>query len=299
MSELVTGEAVVLDLRVARLPTRALGFVIDAVVIVILAIAAAYLVGALLTTADPAMAAAVLLATEVGILVGYPTLIETLTRGRSLGKLALGLRVVRDDGGPTTFRHAFTRALAGLFVDFWLTLGAGAVICSMLNRQGKRVGDLLAGTVVIKVRTAAQVLPPPPMPAPLAAWARGLDLTALPDDLALAVRTYLVRLPTLTPAAAEAMGGQLAASVAAYVSPPPPAGTPAWAYLQAVLAERRRRAELGLHAYASAAVHWPQGLTPVPVDVPQEEAPREPVRVEASATRSESARTPGGYAAPR
>ncbi len=180
MSELVTGEAVVLDLRIALLPTRALGFVIDAVVIVILAIGAAYLVGALLTTADPAMAAAVLLATEVGILVGFPTLVETLTRGRSLGKLALGLRVVRDDGGPTTFRHAFTRALAGLFVDFWATLGAGAVICSMLNRQGKRIGDLLAGTVVIKVRTAARVLPPPPMPAPLAAWARGLDLTRCP-----------------------------------------------------------------------------------------------------------------------
>ncbi len=95
------------------------------------------------------------------------------------------------------------------------------------------------------------------------------------------------------------MGGQLASSVAAYVSPPPPAGTPAWAYLQAVLAERRRRAELGLHAYASADVRWPQGLTPVPVDVPLEEAPPEPVRALPEPAPAAVTHEPGSYVAPR
>ncbi len=299
MSELVTGEAVVLDLRLARLPTRALGFFFDAVVQLALAVGGVYVVGRLVATTDAALARAVLLTTILLALVGYPTLVETLSRGRSLGKLILGLRVVRDDGGPTGFRHALTRALAGLFVDFWLTFGAGAVICSMLNKDSKRLGDLLAGTVVIKERTAARVTAPLPMPPPLEAWARGLDLTQLPDDLALAARTYLGRLPTLTPTVRDTMGQDLATSVAAYVSPAPPPGTPAWAYLQAVLAERRRRAELGLHAYAAAGeVRWPQGLVPVPVDVPLDDAPPAPAR-----TRSEPApaTTPaaGGYIAPR
>ena len=53
----------------------------------------------------------------VAVTVGVPTVVETLTRGRTLGKLALGLRVVRDDGGPITARHALTRALVGVRRD--------------------------------------------------------------------------------------------------------------------------------------------------------------------------------------
>ena len=45
-------------------------------------------------------------------IVGYPVIFETATRGRTLGKMALGLRVVSDDGGPERFRQALFRALA-------------------------------------------------------------------------------------------------------------------------------------------------------------------------------------------
>lgn len=252
MSELVTGEGVVLDLRLARLPTRALAFGIDALVQITVAIVVMFVIGATVETADEALAGALMLVTIVTVFVGIPVAVETLTRGRSLGKLILGLRVVRDDGGPTRFRHALTRGLAGFFVDFWLTGGAGAVICSILSKHAKRVGDVLAGTVVIKERTPARIQTLPPMPAPLATWAQSLELSRLPDDLALAARTYLTRSGSLSTQSRDAMGQQLADAIARYVSPPPPPATPAWAYLAAVLAERRRRSEASLHAYLTA-----------------------------------------------
>ena len=58
--------------------------------------------------------------------------------------MALGLRVVRDDGGPIRFRHALVRGLVGV-VEIWLTVGAVALVVSLASSQGKRLGDFLAG----------------------------------------------------------------------------------------------------------------------------------------------------------
>ena len=82
----------------------------------------AYIIGVLLwattlTQFDTALSAAVLIIFTVLALVGYPIVFETATRGRSLGKMALGLRVVSDDGGPERFRQALFRALAGRHRD--------------------------------------------------------------------------------------------------------------------------------------------------------------------------------------
>jgi hypothetical protein len=78
------------------------------------------------------------------------------------------------------------------------------------------------------------------MPPQLAGWAAGLDLTRLPDGLALSARQFVARSDQLTDAAREELGGRLVQAVTAAVGPPPP-GTPGWAVLAAVLAERRRR----------------------------------------------------------
>ena len=77
------------------------------------------------------------------VIVGYPVIWETLTRGRSPGKFALGLRVVSDDGGPERFRQALVRGLAEV-VEIWLLLGCPALICAVLSARGKRLGDLFA-----------------------------------------------------------------------------------------------------------------------------------------------------------
>ncbi|AMC75334.1 membrane protein [Mycobacterium tuberculosis] len=151
MSEVVTGDAVVLDVQIAQLPVRAVSAVIDITIIFIGYILGLMLWATALTQFDEALTTAFLIIFTVLALVGYPLVWETATRGRSVGKIVMGLRVVSDDGGPERFRQALFRALASV-VEIWMLLGSPAVICSMLSPKAKRVGDVFAGTVVVSER---------------------------------------------------------------------------------------------------------------------------------------------------
>jgi uncharacterized RDD family membrane protein YckC len=250
----VTGDAVVLDVQIAQLPVRALSALIDVAVVFI-----AYLIGVLLWTTtltqfDSALSGAVLIIFTVLSLVGYPIVFETATRGRSLGKMALGLRVVSDDGGPERFRQALFRALAGV-IEIWIFTGGPAVICSVLSPKGKRIGDIFAGTVVISER-APQLTPPPVMPPQLAWWASSLQLSGLRPDQAELARQFLSRAAQLDPVVREQMAYRIAGEVVAQVSPPPPPGVPPQLVLAAVLAERHRR-ELARMRPTPPAAQWP------------------------------------------
>jgi uncharacterized RDD family membrane protein YckC len=242
----MTGNAVVLELRPARLASRSLALAIDIAVM----LAAFTVLSVVLSLAgvlgefDPALAAAVGVVVTVSVFVGYPVVVETLTRGRSLGKAALGLRVVREDGGPIRFRHALTRGLAGFVVDFGVLsafTGTIGLLCSLASARGRRVGDVLAGTVVVRERLPKQATGEIRMPPELASWAATLSLSALPDPIALRARDFLRRAPALAPHVRASLGGSLSAEVAALTGTAPPAGTPSEAHLAAVLAERRRR----------------------------------------------------------
>lgn len=263
MTLLVTGEAVALDLRPAALPSRAVAALIDAfaqlgLLFVLSLVVVTAASGGLSDAAQQAINVVMLLL----VFAGYPIAFETLMRGRTPGKAAMGLRVVRDDGGPIAFRQAFVRGLASMFLERpGITLFSGAVVSSLLSDKGKRLGDLLAGTIVLQERIPAPNLTPPLMPPQLTTWAAELDLTGLPDDLAQTARAFLGR-TEMTDAARAAFGDQLVAQFAAVVTPPPPPGTPGWAYLNAVLAERRRRAHGGrpLPARAAEAAQPPGGF---------------------------------------
>lgn len=254
---LVSGEAVELEVRVARLGSRALALLLDIMVQVVLLYILTFVAGIGLLLmggyADDALFYAIMITITVLVLIVYPALQETLFRGRTLGKLALGLRVVRVDGGPIRFRHALTRALISVTLEWpGLTLApltwAVSLGTMLAQPQGRRIGDLAAGTLVIHDRTPAVWGWVPSMPTPLVRWAPLLDLTGLPDDLALAVRHFLARNRDIREPARSRLGHALAAEVAACTTPPPPPGVPGWAYLAAVLAERHRRAALRLAA---------------------------------------------------
>ena len=240
-TEIVTGEAVALDLRPARVASRLLAKILDYLIQSIALALLLFFVGQL--ASNDAAAAASSIALIVIVFVGYPVLLETFWRGRTVGKLALGLRVVRDDGGPIRFRHALVRALIGVFVDFGITLGGGAVLCSLLHPQGKRIGDVAAGTLVVQERIPSQTGAVAQMPPALAAWAASADLSGVTPSLAASARQLIAREHQLHPQAREELGSRVVAGLAAAVSPPPPPGTPGWAFVQAVLAERRRREE--------------------------------------------------------
>lgn len=241
MDTIITGEGVELDARAASVASRLLGALIDLIISVALLVGAiVLLVNVVASSSSEAAARIGVIVTVVTVTLAVPTAVDTLTRGRSLGRLAVGIRVVRDDGGPITFRQAFVRALTGL-LELWVTFGTVAVICSMVHPQGKRVGDILAGTYAVRVRGATAVRTPVLMPYELGAWAQHADVARLPDGLALAVRQFLARAPRLHHASRVELGTQLTQEVGRYVRPLPPAGTHPESFLAAVLAERRTR----------------------------------------------------------
>ncbi|MEU6330560.1 RDD family protein [Streptomyces sp. NPDC047049] len=242
MSGLVTGEAVVLGLRPARLPSRGLAVAVDVAVAWAVYLGASLLLLSATSSMDSAAVAAVSVATFVLVQVGIPIVIETLSHGRSLGKLVCGLRVVREDGGPIRFRHALVRGGMGA-IEIVMTMGVVAAVASLLSERGRRVGDVFAGTLVIRERMpeaeAGTALPPPP--SWLVAELGALDLSRVPDAWWLTVRQYLTRMGQLDPEVGGAMAGRLAEDLREFTGVPGPAGVHPAAYLAAVVGERQAR----------------------------------------------------------
>jgi len=258
VSELVVAEGVALELRPARLGSRAAALVLDLALMGVFYLVLHELLDAFAGTgASSDTIAALDVVSLLVVVVGYPLVSETVSAGRSVGKLATGLRVVRLDGGPERFRHAMVRALALLFADFGLpiTLISGLPVLILLglpgavavawSGQGRRLGDLLAGTIVVRERSesSAGTMPMPPHPE-LARWATGARVEDVPPGLILAARQLLSRVFELDRAAAAELTDELARQVAGYVTPAPPRGVAPYQYLVAVTAERYRR-ELG------------------------------------------------------
>ena len=269
MTNVVTGEAVALDLPVANFPSRIAALLLDMLVQVVLLFVVLIAVGAATRPASSDYGAAEFLAAYVLVLVAYPTTFETLSRGKTLGKMALGLRVIGDDGSPERFRQALVRALVGVFEIWTFLLAPVGLITSIVSARGKRVGDVFAGTYVIQERAPArQALPPvfAVVPPPLADWAQVVQVAWLSDQTAEAASSYLRRFAELSPQARDSLGIQLANAVAAEVSPLPPPGTPPAAYLSAVLAVRRAREQLGFApAQGVPTSYAPDPQPPVPV----------------------------------
>jgi uncharacterized RDD family membrane protein YckC len=243
VTEVVTGEAVVLDVPIARFPSRMVAVLLD-MIVQLSVLAVVLIVTFVLISPDDAVAAGISVTAYALVVIGYSTVFETLSRGLTLGKMAFGLRVVSDDGGPERFRQALVRALTGL-IEIWSIVGAPiGLFTSIVSAKGKRLGDMFAGTYVIQERSPRRAGLAPAfaiVPPPLLGWAQVAQTSRLSDQTAEAAGSYLRRFSELTDAARADLGHQLASAVAAQVSPPPPPGTPPAAYLAAVLAIRRDR----------------------------------------------------------
>lgn len=238
--DLVTGEAVALDLPPAGVGVRIASGLIDVVATILLLVLAIVVANTAAIDTSNALVAVAMIGTTIVVFVVVPTTLETLTRGKSLGKLAFGLRTVRDDAGPISFQHAFVRALIG-FVEIYVFTGAPAFLSALISPRGKRLGDFAAGTYVVRERVALRLAQPASMPPHLAAWAKSADMASLPTGLMLAVRQFLGRLPTIDDRSRFTIGARLADEVLTHVAPNPPVGTPPEDFLTAVIASRRQR----------------------------------------------------------
>jgi hypothetical protein len=83
----------------------------------------------------------------------YPIAFEVYRKGQTPGKRACGLAVVHDDGRPVGWSAAFIRNTMRA-VDFLPLLYASGFVASLCNAEGKRLGDLAAGTLVVHVERA-------------------------------------------------------------------------------------------------------------------------------------------------
>ena len=269
-AELVTGEAVALDLRPTGFVLRAAGTAIDFLVYIggyiLLAVFVLPLAVSSLSMDDSA-AAAVAIVLLVLMLVAAPTAVELLSHGKSLGKLAVGARIVRDDGGAIGFRHAFIRALTGI-LELFMTVGGLAALVALLNGRSKRLGDLLAGTYSQYERVAREIVPTRPVPEPLRQWALTADVGRMPDRLSRRIATFLRQSGALTPATRARLARELAEEARLWVAPLPslPAGTPFGdeMLLAGISALRREREATALDLERARL----ERLTPVLEDLP-------------------------------
>jgi len=239
----VTPEAVVLEFETASIGSRALAQLVD------LGIRFGMLYGLLMFAGligfgvGSSVAVVLSIVGTFLILFGYPVFFETRFQGRTPGKRVLGLRVVTVEGAPVAFRHTAIRTMVAV-VDFFIPpLGVVATISVLLTPKSQRLGDLFAGTIVLRERTGAAFPVPvsfPPVPG-YESYARSLDVGGITPEQYGVIRSFLLRVAQLSPEARAHVGTQLANAVARSMRHTPPPGVTPEAFLVSVAAAYQLR----------------------------------------------------------
>ena len=262
---IVTPEGVVLDLETAGIASRGLARSLDAAIQAVVLLVLIVVAGGLMGVSGD-LAVVLLIIGIALVLLGYPALTEIAMRGRSPGKAAFGLRVVTVEGAPIAARHAFIRSALGL-VDFMVVPGGLiAVLVALLSPRNQRAGDLVAGTMVLRERTAAAApaavwFNPPPGLEPYAA---SMDVSGVTDRQLSLARAFLLRAVQLSPEARQALAVRMATPLAATVGQPPPGVPPEPVLVCVVAAHQRRHTPLPAPPPAPVAAWGPPPPPPPP-----------------------------------
>ena len=266
MSTLVTGEAVELSIQPAALAARALSCLIDYIIYTIinvgLLIAMFWLLLKVLET-NELLLASIMTVMSISVFVLLPMIVEVLTHGRSVGKLILGLRIVRDDGGAVRARHSFIRAILWPFEV--LSSGGGiAALSGLVSTQSKRLGDYMAGTMAVSERSA------PPLPvhthvsAHLQNWLAETDIASLPPGLHRRIVAFLSTSENLGRDSRWERAIELATELNPYVAPAPPEGTLPEQFLSAVIHRQRSTELLRQQRRSNQAAAFRSGVNTLP-----------------------------------
>ena len=215
--EIETPEHVVLDLEVAGIGSRALAAVLDTLIlmggsiglVVLLSILAGY--GITFGSWGVALMA-------LGWFVawiGYFILFEGFRRGQTPGKRFVGVRVVMDTGYPVTFGAAVARNLlrAADFLPPPYLIGA---LLAAFHPRGKRLGDLVAGTIVARDRPAAA----PPSRIPAATTSPPPSIPELTESEFALLSRFAVRQRDLAPEPRARLAASLAGRLASHPASP-------------------------------------------------------------------------------
>jgi uncharacterized membrane protein SpoIIM required for sporulation/uncharacterized RDD family membrane protein YckC len=248
-----TPEHVDVHLELAGVGSRAAAFVLDMLLLFIGLLVLSVVAGGLNVGARPSAAqswvGAVMTFLFFFSIPAYFVLFEGLNGGRTLGKQALGIRVVMDTGRAITFTAAVVRNLVRL-LDCFVSLGIPALLSAFLSKSHKRPGDFAAGTVVVRDRpTERLLLALPEVAEPDMVESGPPDLS---DDEFRLLDRFLARLHELDPQVQIRMAVELARRFEARV---PRRTADTHAYLVQLFGEeqRKRRSRFGTRAQAGAA----------------------------------------------
>jgi len=152
----------------------------------------------------------------------YDVLFETLGAGRTPGKRWMGLRVVKAGGGPVGFVTSALRNILRI-VDALPGFYLVGMLCVLFTRNNQRLGDLAAGTIVVRERTQRTAVPQPrpPSPNPVGEDGSLWDVSAISVEDLATVRRFLDRRETLAPEARERLAYQMATRLGPKVVGPP------------------------------------------------------------------------------
>lgn len=271
-SGVVTPEAVPLEFEAAGVGSRAVAFLLDALVrgsivgLLLLAVAlVAGIGGGTGVALPPWVGVTITLLLGFAGFWGYPIALETLWRGRTLGKAALGLRVVTREGGPVRFRHAVLRAVMEI-PDFWATGGAAAVVSALVTSNHQRLGDLAAGTLVLRERTGAGRPAAAHFQAPAGAegYAGTIDPAGVSGEEYAAVRTFLLRAPDLSSEIRSGLARRLGEPLAARIGHRLPENASWELFLVCLAARYQQRSAVATGAPAAPALPPDAGDTQDP-----------------------------------
>ena len=210
MDGIVTPEAVVLDVETAGVASRVFAGMLDLLISAGIIFVGMMVLGLMrLPDSSTKLFVALLIAL---VMMGYPLISETLMRGRTIGKRALGLRAVTVEGAPIRLRHALLRMMGGLVDRFLPPLGVTGMLFVLGTSRHQRVGDLLAGTIVIRDpdRTPLPSAVWFPIPPGCEAFAATIDPTAMTDEQYTVIRSFLMRNRELSVDARYSLAADLA-----------------------------------------------------------------------------------------
>jgi len=230
-----TPEGLDLELQLAGVGSRFIAACFDLflqlIILVVVDIIVSVLIGG-------AVGAAVVILSLFLVIWGYDVLFEVLADGRTPGKRLTHLRVVRASGVPVDLPASALRNLLRV-IDGFAFLYMPGLICVLVTRRNQRIGDLAAGTLVI--RDAARTTPPKatPTPTPVAFAAAHADVSAVTVEEMAAVRRFLERRTTIAPGPREQLAYRLEQGLRPKVSGLPEGPNPE-RFLEALAALKSR-----------------------------------------------------------
>ncbi|MGB6429197.1 MAG: RDD family protein [Candidatus Acidiferrales bacterium] len=159
-----TPEQTPLEFEIAGIGSRFLAIAIDTLIqtaaAVIVGLAGALIFISLLRTREPSTIwlAAILIVFAFVLFYGYFAIFEAIWNGQTPGKRSVGIRVIKDSGRPITPAESVARNLLRI-VDQLPTLYATGVVSMLLSKQNKRLGDFVAGTIVVRENSLEKARP--------------------------------------------------------------------------------------------------------------------------------------------